>query len=113
MDKSGGKSRDLYKSDSERHLFAVDERSGRAKEENGSLMERLTDLLQHIPELYHETITLRVREGLSYDQIAERLSVPLGTVKSRLYRARQNLGRALKELEDRREAKRDSAKDDS
>jgi RNA polymerase sigma-70 factor, ECF subfamily len=42
-----------------------------------------------------ELITLRHLDGLSYEDLAERLGVPLGTIMSRLYHARKNLREKL------------------
>ena len=46
---------------------------------------------------HREVIVLRELKGLSYDEIAEVLSVPRGTVESRLFRARRELKTLLKE----------------
>jgi RNA polymerase sigma-70 factor, ECF subfamily len=45
---------------------------------------------------YREILLLRFAEGLSYEEIAEVTSAPLGTVKVHLYRARQDLARRLR-----------------
>ena len=57
-------------------------------------MEALVDSL---PEPYRETMKLQVFESLDYDAIAVRLGVPIGTVRSRLAKARQLLWAAMKE----------------
>ncbi len=44
-----------------------------------------------LPEELREVIVLRDLEGLSYKELARSLSLPLGTVKSRLFRARRAL----------------------
>jgi RNA polymerase sigma factor (sigma-70 family) len=44
-----------------------------------------------LPMPYRETIILRDVQGLSYREIAEITAVPIGTVMSRLARARQKL----------------------
>jgi RNA polymerase sigma-70 factor (ECF subfamily) len=41
-----------------------------------------------LPEVHREMLTLFAHDGLSYEQAAERLALPLGTVRSRLFRAR-------------------------
>ena len=46
---------------------------------------------------HREVILLRELQGMSYDQIADVLKVPRGTVESRLFRARRQLQEALKE----------------
>jgi RNA polymerase sigma-70 factor (ECF subfamily) len=48
-----------------------------------------------LPANYREILSLRLREDLSYEDIAQRLAVPLGTVKSRLARARQALAESI------------------
>ena len=44
--------------------------------------------LNELPVDYREVIVLREMEGLSYSEIAEAMGVPIGTVMSRLSRAR-------------------------
>ena len=53
--------------------------------------------VEALPEPFRETLVLRELEELSYRQIAEVSGVPVGTVMSRLARARQMLGVALRE----------------
>jgi RNA polymerase sigma-70 factor (ECF subfamily) len=48
-----------------------------------------------LPEQFREAIVLSDVEGLSYEEIARIIGVPLGTVKSRLFRARRVLQRNL------------------
>lgn len=45
--------------------------------------------------VFRETVLLCDVEGFSYDETAETLGVPIGTVRSRLYRARRSLQQAL------------------
>ncbi len=49
------------------------------------------------PEL-REALTLREVEGLSYEEIAERMQCPIGTVRSRIFRARDAVDARLKPL---------------
>lgn len=51
--------------------------------------------LEALPAEYREALVLREMEGMSYKQIAQITSVPIGTVMSRLARARRRLGEAL------------------
>jgi RNA polymerase sigma-70 factor, ECF subfamily len=60
-------------------------------------------LVSALPALYGEPLALLLCEGLSYQAIAERLGLPLGTVKVRLHRGRKLLlsgssGRSLRSL---------------
>ena len=50
-----------------------------------------------LPAEFHDAVVLSDIEGLSYNEIAEVLDVPVGTVKSRLYRGRRLLAQALRE----------------
>lgn len=50
-----------------------------------------------LPEEFRQTIVLRELLGLSYEEIAQVLAVPQGTVESRLFRGRKLLREALKD----------------
>ncbi|AXK72308.1 RNA polymerase sigma factor RpoE [Lysobacter sp. TY2-98] len=58
------------------------------------------DAVNRLPEELREAITLREVEGLSYDEIAERMGCPIGTVRSRIFRAREAIDAQLKPLLD-------------
>jgi RNA polymerase sigma-70 factor, ECF subfamily len=48
--------------------------------------EHIAAAMQHLPAEYREAIVLRFQEGMSLEEIASLARVPLGTVKSRIYR---------------------------
>jgi RNA polymerase sigma factor (sigma-70 family) len=50
--------------------------------------ERIDKAIEGLPLIFREVIVLRELEELSYEQIAEAVAIPLGTVMSRLARAR-------------------------
>lgn len=58
--------------------------------------------IQALPEKYRKAILLRHTKDKSYEEIAEILDVPLGTVKVRIFRAREMLKAKLKEQMRRR-----------
>ena len=60
-------------------------------------VDDFTKSLDLLDELSRSIVVLREVEGMSYDEIAEILEVPLPTVKTRLLRARRRLSTALKE----------------
>ena len=57
------------------------------------------------PDL-RQAITLREIEGLSYEEIAELMTCPIGTVRSRIFRAREAIALRLRPLLDTREGER-------
>jgi len=57
--------------------------------------ERFDELVQEMPEHYQAILYLRYREDLAYEEIADALDIPLGTVKVRLHRAHEILRRKL------------------
>jgi len=57
--------------------------------------ERFDELVREMPEHYQAILFLRYREDLAYEEIAETLGIPLGTVKVRLHRAHEILRRKL------------------
>jgi RNA polymerase sigma-70 factor (ECF subfamily) len=52
---------------------------------------QLQSAIANLPEAFRVTIVLREIEGMAYEEIAEMMGVSLGTVKSRIARARQRL----------------------
>jgi len=52
--------------------------------------------IQELPENYKTAIILRHAEEKSYEEIAQILDIPLGTVKARIFRAREMLKKKLK-----------------
>jgi RNA polymerase sigma factor (sigma-70 family) len=57
--------------------------------------ESLRGALEELPDIFREVLVLREIEGMSYKEIADIASVSLGTVMSRLARARTRLRQAL------------------
>ena len=55
-------------------------------------------VVERLPPELHRAITLREVEGLSYEEIARRLDCPIGTVRSRIFRAREAIDQVLKPL---------------
>ncbi len=51
--------------------------------------------LGRLPDTYREIMKMRLMDDLSYEEISDELGVPIGTVKSRIARARQHLNRTL------------------
>jgi RNA polymerase sigma-70 factor (ECF subfamily) len=56
------------------------------------------EVIEQLPEDLRTAITLRELEGLSYEEIAEVMACPIGTVRSRIFRAREAIQNKLKPL---------------
>ena len=61
------------------------------------LAGRMTEALATLPEAHRTILVLRELEGLSYEELAERLSIQKGTVMSRLFHARKKMQVLLQE----------------
>jgi RNA polymerase sigma-70 factor (ECF subfamily) len=59
--------------------------------QQSELKARIEDCLRRLPEAFRTAIVLREMEGFAYEEIAEILQIPVGTVKSRLKRGRASL----------------------
>ncbi|MBV8618475.1 MAG: RNA polymerase sigma factor RpoE [Curvibacter sp.] len=54
--------------------------------------------MEALPEDLRQAVTLREIEGLSYEEIAEVMNCPIGTVRSRIFRAREAISAKVKPL---------------
>ena len=85
---------------------ASTERTPYAAAEHQDLRAMLRQALQMLPETLRTAVVLRDLQELSYQEIADRLELPEGTVKSRINRGRLELARQLKRLQDKQPAMR-------
>ncbi len=63
--------------------------------ERAELRERMAAAIEELPDAARRTLLLREVDGLSYEEIAEALEIPKGTVMSRLHYARRRMQKAL------------------
>lgn len=84
--------RDLQSLDPDDELTLVDDsQSVEATIQDAELTLLLQDTIQTLPESYRLLITLRHLQGMSYADIADVVELPLGTVKTGIFRARRDL----------------------
>ena len=77
------------------------ERGPYAAAEHQDLRAMLRQALETLPSTLRTAVVLRDLQELSYQEIADRLGLPEGTVKSRINRGRIELGQQLKRLQDK------------
>ena len=70
------------------------------------IAQTVNDTVASLPEELRTAITLRELEGLSYEEIATLMQCPIGTVRSRIFRARETIAAKLKPLLDTPDGKR-------
>jgi RNA polymerase sigma-70 factor (ECF subfamily) len=70
------------------------------------LAEMVSQALDSLPEDLRQAVTLREIEGLSYEEIAQVMDCPIGTVRSRIYRAREAISLKIKPLLENQSGKR-------
>ncbi len=66
----------------------------------------VTAAIESLPEELRSAIQLRELEGMSYEEIAKLMDCPIGTVRSRIFRAREAIAERLKPLLDSAKDKR-------
>ena len=64
------------------------------------IQQTVASAIDDLPEDLKTAITLRELEGLSYEEIAETMECPIGTVRSRIFRAREAINKRLEPLLD-------------
>lgn len=68
--------------------------------------QAVSDALAALPEDLRQAITLREMEGMSYEDIAQLMACPIGTVRSRIFRAREAISAKVKPMLDKQTGKR-------
>ena len=87
--------------DESQHSDAIADANPESAAVTASERESLRHAIDELPPEFREVIVLRELEGLSYKEISDVAGVPVGTVMSRLSRARRRLEEALCAGEDR------------
>ncbi len=77
----------LKEFDTPEHLLLQDE-----------IARTIRDALNELPDDLRTAISLRELEGLSYEEIAQAMDCPIGTVRSRIFRARDAIDKKLRPL---------------
>jgi RNA polymerase sigma-70 factor (ECF subfamily) len=81
--------------DEELHSEVVEAENPDAEMLRAATRESLEEAVHGLPDEFREVIVLRELQGLSYKEISEVVGIPVGTVMSRLSRARQRLQRVI------------------
>jgi RNA polymerase sigma-70 factor (ECF subfamily) len=80
------------------HLSDVDTPEAQLLTEE--IKRKVAETIASLPADLRQAITLRELEGLSYEEIAEVMDCPIGTVRSRIFRAREAIDSVIKPLMD-------------
>jgi RNA polymerase sigma-70 factor (ECF subfamily) len=78
------------------HLSDVDTPEARVLSDE--IKGKVAEAIARLPADLRKAITLRELEGLSYEEIAEVMNCPIGTVRSRIFRAREAIDAVVKPL---------------
>ena len=74
------------------------------------LQAAVADAIEALPDDLRLALTLREFDGLSYTQIAEIMECPVGTVRSRIFRARESVDGRIRPLTDRSMARTEKSR---
>ena len=70
------------------------------------IAQAVNAVIEALPEELRQAVVLREIEGLSYEDIAQAMDCPIGTVRSRIFRAREAISERLKPMLDQKSGKR-------
>jgi RNA polymerase sigma-70 factor (ECF subfamily) len=84
---------------SRRRTSAPIEEAERAKPEAPDRQRDIVRMVSQLPDNYRQVVMLFYMEDRSYDEVARLLDMPVGTVKTNLHRARQQLATMIKEAD--------------
>jgi len=92
--------------DTELSWAAADTETPEAVLASKEIAQAVNAVMDALPEELRQAITLREIEGMSYEDIAQALECPIGTVRSRIFRAREAISLRIKPMLDRQTGKR-------
>jgi len=84
----------------ENNTALTDIGSPEANQERDDLQRVINEAIEDLPEDLRTAFTLREFSGLSYEEITEIMGCPVGTVRSRIFRAREALEKKIRPLID-------------
>lgn len=84
----------------EHNTALTDIESPEASQERDDLQRVINEAIEDLPEDLRTAFTLREFSGLSYEEITEIMDCPVGTVRSRIFRAREALDKRIRPLLD-------------
>ena len=70
------------------------------------IAQAVNAVMDALPEELRQAITLREIEGLTYEEIADAMNCPIGTVRSRIFRARESISLKIKPMLENQSGKR-------
>ena len=70
------------------------------------IAQMVNSAMDALPEELRQAITLREIEGLTYEEIADAMSCPIGTVRSRIFRARDAISQKIRPMLENQSGKR-------
>jgi RNA polymerase sigma-70 factor (ECF subfamily) len=82
------------------HANMQDRVSPEAQAQGDELRQAVEQTLQDLPDDLRAAITLRELDGLTYDEIAQVMECPVGTVRSRIFRAREAIDKKIRKIMD-------------
>ncbi len=95
-------SEDIDAGEAEQYEGARDLRDGDTPERlamRDEMLQAISEAIDGLPEELRTAILLREMEGMSYEEIATTMNCPVGTVRSRIFRAREAIDNRLRELD--------------
>lgn len=69
---------------------------------NDDIVLSIENVIENLPDEMRIAITLREFEGMNYEEIAQTMECPVGTIRSRIFRAREAIDKTLNPLLDKR-----------
>ncbi|MCY4471517.1 MAG: RNA polymerase sigma factor RpoE [Kistimonas sp.] len=90
---------DIHGDESHDHSYMLkDSETPERNLQKTQMEEAIFRVMRTLPDELRTAVTLREFDGLSYDQIAQVMDCPIGTVRSRIFRARETIDKVIRPL---------------